>query len=109
MRCGMARDGGAEKDAEIRPVKATNNAKMRMAAFIFGNLIYSNVKGNFLTFPKKAYSIFYTKSSVFIYITKYNRHRLLTSFNNALLVPLVTDPAPSPRPAAAPSRMVKLA
>lgn len=34
-----ARDGGAEKDAEMRPAKATNKAKMRMAAFIFGNLM----------------------------------------------------------------------
>ena len=40
MWCGKARDGGAEKDAEIRPAKATSNAKMRMAVFIFGNLIY---------------------------------------------------------------------
>ena len=34
-----ARDGGAEKDAETRPVKATNSAKMRIADFIFGNPI----------------------------------------------------------------------
>jgi hypothetical protein len=34
-----ARDGGAEKDAETRPVKATSSAKMRMADFIFGNPI----------------------------------------------------------------------
>jgi hypothetical protein len=36
---GRACDGSAEKDAETRPVKATNSAKMRMAVFIFGNLM----------------------------------------------------------------------
>ena len=39
MWSGRARDGGAEKDAETRPVKATNSAKTRMAVFIFGNLM----------------------------------------------------------------------
>jgi hypothetical protein len=37
---GRACDGGMEMDAEIIPVKATNNAKMRIAVFIFGNLIH---------------------------------------------------------------------
>jgi len=40
-------DGGAEKDAETSPATATKRAKMRMAVFIFGNLISSDVKGNF--------------------------------------------------------------
>jgi len=39
MWSGRACDGGVEMDAEIIPVKATTNAKMRIAVFICGNPI----------------------------------------------------------------------
>ncbi len=69
MWAGRARDGGAEKDAETRPVKATNSAKMRIAAFIFGNLMNYNVKGNRSHFPAESYLDFINKSIFFIDIT----------------------------------------
>ncbi len=68
MWAGRARDGGAEKDAETRPAKATNRAKMRMAAFIFSNLMNYNVKGNRFPFPEKAYLFCFNKSIFFKYI-----------------------------------------
>ncbi len=69
MWAGRARDGGAEKDAEIRPAKATKSAKMRTAAFIFGNLMNYNVKGNLSHFPAESYLYYLNKSIFFIDIT----------------------------------------
>ena len=65
----MACVGDAEKDAETRPVKATNSAKMRTAAFIFGNLMNYNVKGNLFHFPEESYLYCLNKSIFFIDIT----------------------------------------
>jgi hypothetical protein len=39
-----------EIDAETRPATATNSANMRMAVFIFGNLVERRLRGNPLLF-----------------------------------------------------------
>lgn len=41
-----------EKDAETRPAKATNRANMRMATFIFGNLMEFNLERSFPPFKR---------------------------------------------------------
>ena len=66
MWVGRARDGGAEKAAEIRPAKATSSAKMRMAVFIFGNLSIEIRKGAFSLSGNKSYPISENKSIFFI-------------------------------------------
>jgi hypothetical protein len=66
MWVGRARDGGAEKAAEIRPAKATSSAKMRMAVFIFGNLSIEIRKGEFSLSGSKSYSNHESKSIFFI-------------------------------------------
>ena len=57
-------------EAEARPATATSRANMRMTDFIFGNLFEFDIERDASLSSQGSYSIFSSKSSFFINITK---------------------------------------
>ena len=95
------------REAAARPAMATSRANMRMAEFIFSNLVDS-IQKKVVPFSKqKSYRKSYYKSSAFIMLEKYNETWVLTSCHGDIKMPLVITCTPLSAHSAGLGRMVK--